>query len=541
VIEVPVLIVGGGPVGLAASILLSRQGIASRLVERHSGTAFHPKARSVNMRTMEVLRQCGMEDAVRAAGLSPERTGYIIWTESLAGREIERRVPRRSVAEGAPITATPHCLCAQDDLEPVLRRHAEALAPGAVTFETELTDFSQDADGVTATIRNGSRESSEVRARYLIAADGPRSRLRQGLDIPMRGTPAIYRSVNVLLNVDLTPWTSHRPAALYFVQQAGLQAVFLTINGINRWGFLINLPLEGPDEPYTPERCEAIVRRAVGVPDLDVKVLGIDPWIAAALVAERFQSGRVFLAGDAAHTMPPTGGFGLNSGVQDVHNLTWKITAVLNGWASPRLLDTYDEERRPYGTFLTEESHRSAISMRRGVSTAHDGPSAAADARPEFQNEIGMVFGARYASAAVIPDGTPPVTVDNPVTQYRPSARPGERAPHVWLERDGRQVSVLDLVGFKFALLAGERGAPWRDAACTLSDAHGIPLAAYTVGRHADIRDPSGRWATIYEVEADGAVLVRPDGHVAWRSRGGAMDSRQALECVLGRVLHGRL
>jgi len=538
VIEVPVLIVGGGPVGLSASILLSRLGVASRLVERHSGTAFHPKARSINMRTMEVFRQCGIEEAVRAAGLSPERTGFIIWTESLAGREIERRVPKRSVAE-APITAAPHCLCAQDDLEPVLRRHAESLAPGAVTFETELTEFDQDADGVTATIRDAKGET-KIRARYMIGADGPRSRVRQTLGIPMNGTPAVYRSVNVLLNVDLTPWVSHRPAALYFVQQPGLQAVFLTINGINRWGFLINLPLEGPDEPYTPERCQAIVRRAAGVPDLDVRILGIDPWVAASLVAERFQSGRVFLAGDAAHTMPPTGGFGQNSGVQDVHNLTWKIAAVLKGWAAPALLDTYQAERRPYGKFVTEQSLRSAISMRRGVATDNDGPSAAADARPEFQNEIGMVFGARYASAAVIPDGTPPPTIENPVAQYTPSARPGERAPHVWLECNGRPVAVLDLVDFRFVLLAGDRGSPWRDAARALSTSLGVPLSAYTVGAGADLEDPERRWATACEVEVDGAVLLRPDYHVAWRSRRGATEPKQVLERVLRNLLGNR-
>jgi hypothetical protein len=210
---------------------------------------------------------------------------------------------------------------------------------------------------------------------------------------------------------------------------------------------------------------------------------------------------------------------------------------VLNGWAAPALLDTYQQERLPYGKFVTEQSHKSAISMRRGVATDNDGPSAAADARPEFQNEIGMVFGARYASAAVIPDGTPPPVIENPVAQYTPSARPGERAPHVWLERNGRSVAPIDLVDFRFVLLAGERGSPWRDAARALSTSLGVPLSAYTVGAGADLGDPERRWATACEVEADGAVLIRPDYHVAWRSRRGATEPKQVLERIFGDLL----
>ena len=201
-IEAPVLIVGGGPVGLTASILLSRYGVASRLVERHPGTAFHPKARNINMRTMEVFRQCGVEDAVRAAGLAIERTVYLIWAESLAGREIERRVERRSNTIGAAPSAVRHCLCAQDDLEPALRRSAETLAPGTIEFGTELAHFEQDASGVTATVRDAGGEK-RIRAQFMIAADGARSRVRPALGIPLHGMRGVYRSINVLMSDDL--------------------------------------------------------------------------------------------------------------------------------------------------------------------------------------------------------------------------------------------------------------------------------------------------------------------------------------------------
>lgn len=538
-IEVPVLIAGGGPVGLSASILLSRLGVASRLVERHAGTAIHPKARNINMRTMEIFRQCGVEDAVRAAGLPLERTGFMIWAETLAGREIERRVERRSHADGPELGAARHCLCAQDDLEPVLRRYAEALAPGTLAFATELVRFEQDATGVTATIRDAGGET-QVRARYLVAADGARSPVRHALGIRMHGVSQLYRSVNVLLNTDLTPWVKNRPAAIYLIQQPELRATFMTINGVNRWGFLINLPLEASFDPYTPEHCAAVVRTAVGVPDLNVEVLGIDPWIAAAEVAEHYGTGRVFLAGDAAHHMPPTGGFGLNTGVQDVHNLAWKLAAVLNGWAKPGLLDTYEAERRPYGQWVTDQCLETALSMGRGAQSAVASSLPAVLARPEFHNELGMIFGASYSSATVIPDGTPLPVVANPVTEYVPTARPGSRAPHVWLEREGRRISTLDLVDMRITLFAGRGGERWREAACAVAGSFGVPLTALAVGAGADIIDPEGRWATAYGVESDGAVLVRPDGHVAWRSRTSATDPKQDLERVLQRVLRGQ-
>jgi 2-polyprenyl-6-methoxyphenol hydroxylase-like FAD-dependent oxidoreductase len=535
--EVPVLIVGGGPVGLTASLLLSRLGVASRLVERHPGTAFHPKARNINMRTMEVFRQCGVEDAIRAAGLAFDRTVFLIWAESLAGREIERRVPRRSNTHGndSP-SAVGHCLCAQDDLEPVLRRYAESLAPGTLAFGTELVRFEQDATGVTATVRDAGGEK-QVRAQYMIAADGARSRVRPALGIPLHGTAEVYRSVNVLLRADLSPWVKDRPAAIYLIRQPGLRCTFMTINGVNRWGFLINLPVNASFEPYNREHCAEVARTAAGVPDLEVEILGIDPWVAASVVAERFSAGRVFIAGDAAHEMPPTGGFGLNTGVQDVHNLAWKLAAVLKGWAKPELLDTYDAERRPWGQFVTDEALRSAISMGRGPQPAGASGAAPLLARPEFHSELGMIFGASYSSSAVIPDGTAAPALDNPVAQYVPTARPGGRAPHVWLERNGDRVSTHDLIGMAFALFAGERGAAWRRAALAASKTLGVPMAAYTVGADSDVGDPEGQWAAAYGVEPDGAVLVRPDGHVAWRQRSCVPDPERAIEGALRAIL----
>ena len=531
--EVPVLIVGGGPVGLTASILLSRAGVRSLLVERHRGTAVHPKARAVNARSMEMYRQCGVEPAIREASLAPERAGLIVWTRTLSGEEIERRVPWRTGSLSTMVSPVRNALCPQDELEPVLRRCAEQQALGALRFDTELVAFDQDDSGVTATLADrASGASTKVRARYVIAADGAQSQIRRQMDVRMVGRENVYESVNILFNADLRPWTAHRPAALYFVELPKLKATFLTINGVDRWGFLVNNLSAYGYKPadFTPERSVELVRLAAGVPGLDVKILGIAPWTASALVAEQYRHGRIFLAGDAAHEMPPTGGFGLNTGVQDVHNLAWKLAAVLRGAAATSLLDTYHDERQPVGQVITEQSLDNSISMGR----LKPDTSATAIARPEFLNEIGLIFGASYNSAAVISDGTAPQKLTNPVTDYVPSARPGSRAPHVWLERAGTRISTIDLFGSGFVLLTGPSGKAWLDAARNLpSD---MQLEALVIGDGA-IKDPDQQWAATYAIDDTGAVLVRPDGYVAWRSRAMNTDPSGDLRGALRKIL----
>jgi 2-polyprenyl-6-methoxyphenol hydroxylase-like FAD-dependent oxidoreductase len=533
--EVPVLIVGGGPVGLTASILLSREGLTSLLVERHAGTAIHPKARGINARTMEMYRQLGIEAEIRAAGLPPDKARFIVWTRTLAGEEIERRVPWRSSDKSQEVSSVRNCLCPQDDFEPVLRAAAQRRPEAELRFSTEVTDIVQDDDGVTATLANlADGGETKVRAKYVIAADGAQSRIRRSLGVQMIGREKVYESVNIVFNADLRPWTADRPAALYFVEHPKLKATFLTINATDRWGFLVNsLSAYGyTPADFTPERSAELVRMAAGVSDLDVKILGIAPWIASAHVAERYRHGRIFLAGDAAHEMPPTGGFGLNTGVQDVHNLAWKLAAVLRGRAGEALLDTYHDERQPVGRAITSESLNNSVSMGRLA-----GPSSGtALARPEYLNEQGMIFGAAYASAAIIPDGTPEPAVTNRTTDYVPSARPGGRAPHVWLEQGGARVSTIDLVGNGFALLTGAKGDDWAGAARRVSTDIGLPLKSFAIG-NGDLADPDGEWPAAYEVDHDGAVLVRPDGYVAWRSRGGAADAPATLRGVFRAVL----
>src|ERR1700760_5136159 len=405
-LDIPVLISGGGPVGLTASLLLSQHGVRSLMVERHPSTALTPKARGINARTMEVFRQAGIDAAVRAAGLAEGGTGLIVWTETLAGNEIERRVPGRATAKNMAVTPVKNCLCAQADLEPVIRRFAEAAGPGELRFNTELTSFTQTADGVTGTLTNRiTGEETKFRARYLIAAEGAQSKVRRALGVKMEGTEKVYDSVNILFHANLTQWVKDRPAALYFVELDDLRGTFLTINGSDRWGFLIHSPSKygwTPDD-FTQAFCVNLIRKGIGVPDIPVTVLGVSPWQASAIVSDRYRVGNVFLAGDAAHEMPPTGGFGLNTGVQDVHNLAWKIAAVLCGDADEELLDSYHAERQPFGPIVTQNALANALSMGRNARQSNVLP------RREFLNEQGLIFGASYDSMAVLPDDTAPL------------------------------------------------------------------------------------------------------------------------------------
>ena len=534
-LDIPVLISGGGPVGLSASLFLSQHGVRSLLVERHPSTAITPKARGINARTMEVFRQSGIDAAVRDAGLAEGGTGLIVWTETLAGNEIERRVPGRALPKNMAITPVKNCLCAQDDLEPVIRRYAEAAGPGELRFNTELTAFKQENGGVTGTLTDRvSGEQTPFRARYLIAAEGAQSRVRRGVGASMIGREKVYDSVNILFQAELTQWVKDRPAALYFVEQDDLRATFLTINGTNRWGFLIHGPKQYGWTPadFTDELCTRLIRQGIGIPDIPVKVLGISPWEASAIVADRYRFGDVFLTGDAAHEMPPTGGFGLNTGVQDVHNLTWKIAAVLRGNADDALLDSYHDERQPLARLITENALANALSMGRTERKAKVLP------RQQFLNEQGLIFGANYQSSAVLPDGSPPVDIADPVTEYVQSARPGSRAPHLRLSRGTEQISTIDLFGAHFTLLAARNGDGWRQAARSMTPSW-PEIKAHVIGG-GELTDPDGNFNELYGLDVDGAVLVRPDGYVAWRSRSGAANPeaalRAAIDGLLGRV-----
>jgi putative polyketide hydroxylase len=540
-IEIPVLIVGGGPVGLCASILLSHHGVPSLLVERHTGTSLYPKARGVNARTMEIFRQCGLELAVREISLPPEQSRHAIWARTLVGEELQRRTIVTVAPDlSAGVSPTFGCTTSQEVLEPVLLRCARQFNLGQVRFSSELTTFIQDGSGISATLLDREQgEQTQVRAQYLIGADGAHSRVREVLGIPMVGPADLDHTMNILFQTDLSRRVAGRSINFAAIQHPDAPGILLPIDGVHRWAFqAFYSPAAGQRaEDFTPERCMALVRTAVGLPDLPVEVLRAAPWSSSARVAARFRLGRVFLAGDAAHQMPPAGGFGMNTGMQDVQNLAWKLAAVLGGWAGPALLETYEREREPVDRWTTEQTLRNLASIRRVGTGATEKDTSMHEGRQELFHEQGLIFGAAYESATVLPDGTAPPEVANPVTDYAPTAHPGCRAPHVWLERAGQRLSTLDLFGTSFVLLAGRTGTAWCQAAAKVAHARRLPVHAFTVGAQGGLVDRGESWATTYGVEQDGAVLVRPDGHVAWRARSCVTNPAETLQGVLASML----
>jgi putative polyketide hydroxylase len=540
-IDIPVLIVGGGPVGLCTSILLSQYGVPSLLIERHTGTSLYPKARLINTRTMEMFRQCGLEQAMREISLPPELSRHAIWAHTLAGKELQRRTFDTLTPDSSEeVSPTFGCTSSQEILEPVLLSCAREFNLGQLRFGCELTTFIQDGSSISATFLDHKQgKQMQVRAQYLIGSDGAHSRVREVLGIPMIGPGELGHTMNILFQADLSRWVAGRSINLAFIQHPDAPGVLLTINGMDRWCFqAFYSPVAGQHpEDFTPERCTALVRTAVGMADLPVEVLRAAPWSSSARVAARFREGRVFLVGDAAHEMTPAGGFGMNTGIQDAHNLAWKLAALLAGWAGPALLETYEREREPVDRWITEQTLRNLASIRRIGTGATEKDASMHEGRREFFHEQGLIFGATYESAAVLTDGTAPPEVANPVTDYASTAHPGCRAPHIWLECAGQRISTLDLFGTGLVLLTGKTGTAWCKAAAEVAHVRRVPFHAFRVGVQSDLIDPDGSWATTYGVEQDGAVLVRPDGHVGWRSRSRVTNPAQTLREVFARVL----
>ena len=510
--HVPVLVVGGGPAGLITSLLLAHHGVRSTIVERHPGTSILPRANSINLRTMEILRVLDLADEVMAAGVDVDGVPLVVEMETLDG-PILSSVPNYNAADPeAPESLSPaeYTFCTQDVVEPILVNKLRGTALCDVSFGTRLVSFAQDGSGVTAELTDregGSRR--KVTADYMVAADGAQSAVRNALGIGMSGHGHMSSEINVLFEADLWRSLAGRRAIIYRLRNRWLQAqaVFRNNDGRNRWTLLMPV-FENP----SGERCAELIRRCAGDPALDVNVLAVGTWERAAVLADRFRDRRVFLTGDAAHRVTPTGGMGMNTAIQSAHNLAWKLAAVIQGWGTPALLDSYELERRPVAARTVELSYRLSRNTR------------------AVGRMLGQVLGTAYDSGALIPDGTAPPEAGDPVADYVPSARPGHRAPHHWLFVNGRRQSTIDLFDGRFVILSADER--WRAAAVELGPDMLVPMASHLITDDA--------WTRLYGVGRQGAVLVRPDGYVAWRTQVAAGDLRAELSRVLGLILHGR-
>ena len=525
--EVPVVIIGGSLVGLSTAVFLGAQGIQALVIERHPGTAIHPRAALVTQRTIELFRAHGMQAEIeRAAAAEFVQNGAIMSVESLGGKELTWYF--RTINEGVEdLSPSPRLFVTQIGLEPILRRHAEA---GGVRLEysSEAVGLAQDADGVDVRVRAGDGGERTVRARYVVAADGVKSATREGLGIANRGRGSFSDSITIYFRADVNALIGDRNLSVIYVFHPRLTG-FFRFSLAGDAGFLVvNSTVDehgtrstAPGEDTSEERCIEYVRRALGDPAIHVKIESVQRWNSMANWAERLQEGRVFLAGDAAHVMPPTGGFGGNTGVHDADNLAWKLAAVLRGEAGPGLLDTYDAERRPVAEFTVEQAYARYV--------LRLDPALGAEDLMPIVEEATVELGYRYHSDAVVADADDDGSLwEDP---HGAVARAGSRAPHVVLgKRAGKPFSTIDFVRRGFTLLVGAEGAPWRAAAEAASAQLGVALETHMI-----VGDP--RFAERFLIGDAGAVLLRPDGFVAWRSSTAPADREATLWAVLQRIL----
>jgi 2-polyprenyl-6-methoxyphenol hydroxylase-like FAD-dependent oxidoreductase len=501
----PILVAGGSLVGLTTSVLLAQYNVPHLLVESHHGTAIHPRAASFHQRTMEVFRSVGLQPAVEEAAAREFRQGgAIVAVESLGGKELAYFY--RSYNEGVEgLSPTDRLFLTQVGLEPILRRRAAELG-ASHSFGTDLVSFEQRDDHVVSVIRpHGGGPDEVVTSDYLVAADGVHSRVREQLGIPMSGRGSFADCVTIYFRADVNHLLGERNLSVVYVNHPELMGFFrFSITGDS--GFLAvfaTVDRDGRRDTHvaaeaSTDRCIELVRTALGDAVEPISIESVQRWSAMAVTAESFQHGRVFLAGDAAHAMPPTGGFGGNTGVADAHNLAWKLALVTRGVAGPALLDTYDPERRPISALTVEQAY-TRYALRVDPSLPRD------DLMPPL-DDAAIELGAIYRSGAVLADSADEA-VDTPLDD--PRARTwtvGARVPHVKVP-DGPQ-STLDTVDQGFALLVADDGERWRSSAHSL----GIPISVYG--------------------GLPGSALVRPDGVIAWRP-----TSPDQLPAAMDRLL----
>ena len=577
-ISTTVLIVGAGPAGLAASALLSMYGIENLVINKYGWLANTPRAHITNQGTMQVLRDLGIEDRAMQLASKQKLMANNVFCHSLAGEEFGRILswgnhPARK-ADYELASPTEICDIPQTYMEPLLLE-AAASRGGKIRFNTEFLRLEQDEAGVTAHVRDRlSGEDLAIRSLYLIGADGARSLVAEQIGLPMTGQMGLSGSMNILFDADLTQFVAHRPSVLYWVLQpasriGGIGAgVVRMVRPWNEWLAIWGYDISQGEMKLTDDEAIRIVHRLIGDDTVPVRIRSTSTWTVNNMWATEFRKGRVFCMGDAVHRHPPLNGLGSNTCIQDAYNLAWKLKMVLDGSAGAALLDTYSAERVPVAETIVTRANASirdyppifdALGMGAGddPEQAEAQMAARKDASPEAKtrrrrlndairrknyefNAHGVELNTRYRSAAVVPDGTPEPAFDrDPELYYHPTTWPGARLPHVWLDRDERRISSIDLGGKgRFVLLTGLCGEAWRGAAAAVAHRFGLDLPVISIGPDgSDAHDIYADWYYQSGIDEDGCILVRPDNYIGWRALTLPEDPQAALHDALSAIL----
>ncbi|WP_207786383.1 FAD-dependent oxidoreductase [Micromonospora globispora] len=572
-----VVVVGSGPAGAGAALFLSTLGIPNVMITKYRWTANTPRAHITNQRAMETFRDLGIEDQVLADATQHELMGDTVFCTSIAGEEIGRILTWGThPARRADYQLASPCLpvdIPQTYLEPILVRNAAARGTQA-RFSTEHLGHRQDSDGVDVEVRDRlTGEEHTIRAKYLIGADGARSKVAADLGLPVEGAMDIAGSMNITFKADISAHVGHRPSVLYWVIQPGSNVggigagLVRMVRPWNEWLIVWGYDISQPPPVVDEAAAVQIVRNLLGLPDIEVEITGTSLWGNNEMYATHLQSGRVFCVGDAVHRHPPSNGLGSNTSIQDSYNLAWKLAAVLRGQAAPSLLETFSVERAPVAKQIVQRANKSSrefvqffevlglldakdeaemaarIEERKANTPEGAAKRAALVSAMELKhyefNAHGVELGQFYESDAVVSDGTRrPEPSRDPELYYEPSTVPGSRLPHVWVGDALHKVSTLDLAPMtRFTLLTGIAGEPWVAAAEKVGQELGVPLEAVVIGPGCRVTDLYYDWARVREVEEDGVLLVRPDKHIGWRSMRLPADPERALHEAMSAIL----